>query len=729
MRVHPKETTMKRLYIILVCFFLALPVFASPRVASSTTDELLISIPASMCVEAIRIAPTPLRFYHRLGEMYLAGTSSASLAVLRTRRIDFVILDDHPWTQRYAVVANTPAVRNDLNFTSAGVQTIFAAEDFHIVKGSSESFELLRQRGFFCVEIEREEIPVDATRTVLPSLIPHRDNGIIDSVIALVSDTSLRNYIQAMQNFGTRYWNNANRDTVSRWVRAKYLQSGIADAKLDSFQYSGTWQANVVATMPGTVDATKEFIVGGHHDCTSSPTTNSPGADDNASGTAAALEMARVLKLVNYQPAYTMRFMGYAAEEAGLRGSASYAQRARQANRDIRAMLNYDMIGNRTQTQTDRDVYVVWYTGSEALSNLHSAIARAYTTITPVLTTSYRSGSDSYSFWQQNYKSVFLIERDFSPYYHSVNDLLQYLDMQYCRDIVRAGLATLLTLDQMPPSVTGLRLRDKGDGTCLVATWDSASVLDFSSYKVYVGRVLGLYDTSYTVTSRSKSITGLLQGQNYFVGVSIVDIAGREGFITELSGIPRSIPLPPAGLTAESLGVPVHLKWRKNLELDLLGYNIYRRTHPTLGFVRMNSQPIIDTTWIDPSAPGGTIYYATATDSVGNESAPSDTVLGVPLTGVDPFQQNAPYSFALYQNYPNPFNPSTQIKYEIGTRGAVELKVFDVLGREVATLLQEMKSPGVYVAVWDAYAEASGVYILRLRSDGRSASSRMILMK
>ena len=138
-----------------------------------------------------------------------------------------------------------------------------------------------------------------------------------------------------------------------------------------------------------------------------------------------------ITKQVGYEPAVTLRFMGFAAEEAGLRGSASYAQRARAANRDIRAMMNYDMIGTRNAAQGDRDVYVVWYTGSEAFADLHAATAQLYTTLTPVITTSYRSGSDSYSFWQQAYPSVFCIERDFSPYYHSPSDLLQYLDISY----------------------------------------------------------------------------------------------------------------------------------------------------------------------------------------------------------------------------------------------------------------------------------------------------------
>jgi hypothetical protein len=274
-----------------------------------------------------------------------------------------------------------------------------------------------------------------------------RPNDDITKIISAVSESTITSYIQGMQDFGTRYCTNANRDSVFRWVRQRFLDAGVTDVAFDSFQYGGTWQKNVIATIPGTVNPTAEIIVGGHLDSYSSNLLQAPGADDNASGTTAALEMARVLIQENYQPNVTLRFIGFAAEEVGLRGSADYALKARQQNRDIKVMMNYDMIGYRNQSQPDRDFYIVWYTGSETFSNLHAVMATTYTTLTPVFTTSYRSSSDSWSFYQQSYKTVFCIERDFSPYYHSPNDLIQYLDIPYSKEIIQAGLAMVLTLD------------------------------------------------------------------------------------------------------------------------------------------------------------------------------------------------------------------------------------------------------------------------------------------
>jgi hypothetical protein len=73
-----------------------------------------------------------------------------------------------------------------------------------------------------------------------------------------------------------------------------------------------------------------------------------------------------------------------------------------------------------------------------------------------------------------------------------------------------------------------------------------------------------------------------------------------------------------------------------------------------------------------------------------------------------------PKGFLLEQNYPNPFNPSTTIKYNIATHDVVKLKVFDQLGQEVATLVNEVKDPGTYSVNWDAKGVASGVYYYRL---------------
>jgi hypothetical protein len=91
--------------------------------------------------------------------------------------------------------------------------------------------------------------------------------------------------------------------------------------------------------------------------------------------------------------------------------------------------------------------------------------------------------------------------------------------------------------------------------------------------------------------------------------------------------------------------------------------------------------------------------------------------------------QGVPKEYCLLQNYPNPFNPSTTIGYRIQERGFVSLRVFDLLGREVATLVNELKQPGTYAVQWDASGVASGVYLYRLRSEGFIQTRRLLLVR
>ena len=92
-------------------------------------------------------------------------------------------------------------------------------------------------------------------------------------------------------------------------------------------------------------------------------------------------------------------------------------------------------------------------------------------------------------------------------------------------------------------------------------------------------------------------------------------------------------------------------------------------------------------------------------------------------------KQISPSSFNLSQNYPNPFNPATSIKYSVVEKGNVTLKVFDVVGRIVAELVNGEKEPGNYEITFDASKLSSGVYFYQLLSGGFFQSKKMILMK
>ncbi|MHB1687965.1 MAG: T9SS type A sorting domain-containing protein [Ignavibacteriaceae bacterium] len=99
------------------------------------------------------------------------------------------------------------------------------------------------------------------------------------------------------------------------------------------------------------------------------------------------------------------------------------------------------------------------------------------------------------------------------------------------------------------------------------------------------------------------------------------------------------------------------------------------------------------------------------------------------LTGVKVISNKIPKTYALEQNYPNPFNPTTIIKYDLPKAGQVTLKVYDILGREVATLYNGNQLAGTYNVSFDASQLASGVYFYQLKSGDYVSIKKMVLLK
>ncbi|MBI4810167.1 MAG: T9SS type A sorting domain-containing protein [Ignavibacteriales bacterium] len=104
-----------------------------------------------------------------------------------------------------------------------------------------------------------------------------------------------------------------------------------------------------------------------------------------------------------------------------------------------------------------------------------------------------------------------------------------------------------------------------------------------------------------------------------------------------------------------------------------------------------------------------------------------------PVVGVEAIHELLPVKFELSQNYPNPFNPTTIINYQLPIANLVTLKVYDVLGREVATLVNEKKEAGRYEVEFNASNLSSGVFFYRLSASGRAgdflSTKKFILIK
>ncbi len=160
----------------------------------------------------------------------------------------------------------------------------------------------------------------------------------------------------------------------------------------------------------------------------------------------------------------------------------------------------------------------------------------------------------------------------------------------------------------------------------------------------------------------------------------------------------------------------------------------------SLSLTTSGSNPI-DNVVLSPQ--GNTLYCLSQSggiyDPTGNNSYGTIFSITVPGSfGIQTIGSEVPDKFTLSQNYPNPFNPSTKIKFdnppsplsERGDRGGfIQLKVYDLLGREIATLVNEQLKPGTYETEWDATNYPSGVYFYTLTASGYSKTMKMILVK
>ncbi len=185
------------------------------------------------------------------------------------------------------------------------------------------------------------------------------------------------------------------------------------------------------------------------------------------------------------------------------------------------------------------------------------------------------------------------------------------------------------------------------------------------------------------------------------------------------------------------------LSWTKNNEPDMNNYQIWKKGGDEGGDWHLKATTT-NTTYEDPDeivltgpkqANESLAYYKLKAVDLG--SNPSDFSNEVNIrVGIEPPSKisagnslGESYSYQLYQNYPNPFNPTTQISYSIKAVGTVTLKVYDMLGKEVANLVNERKEPGNYSATFNAADLPSGIYVYKLTANDFTDTKKLMLVK
>jgi hypothetical protein len=181
----------------------------------------------------------------------------------------------------------------------------------------------------------------------------------------------------------------------------------------------------------------------------------------------------------------------------------------------------------------------------------------------------------------------------------------------------------------------------------------------------------------------------------------------------------------------------VLLTWETVTEVNNFGFNVERysnSTWETLNFIlgaNLSNSPLFYS-YLDTSVIMGSsyLYRLKQIDIVGSFKY-SDTLHVSVISGVNGSEKPIARNYSVSQNYPNPFNPSTNINYELGADCHVSLKVFDILGKELVTLIDEFQNAGLHHYQFSITKNmtASGVYLFKLSAGNISFTRKMVLSK
>jgi Zn-dependent M28 family amino/carboxypeptidase len=234
---------------------------------------------------------------------------------------------------------------------------------------------------------------------------------------------------------------------AASYVERRFVDIGL-DVRSHDYDERGVPVRNVIGELPGTTRPGEILVIGAHYDTV----RDSPGADDNASGVAALIEIARAMRAAG-PAARTVRFVGFVNEESpffwtGRMGSRMYAKRCRAMNEDVVGMISLEMLGyyrSGAGTQSYPPPFNLYYPAEgnfvTLLSNYYSrglmdAAGAAFRRSTPVASEGLSSAefivghSDQWSFWMSGYKALMFTDTAMfrNPNYHKPTDTPDTLD-------------------------------------------------------------------------------------------------------------------------------------------------------------------------------------------------------------------------------------------------------------------------------------------------------------
>jgi leucyl aminopeptidase len=299
----------------------------------------------------------------------------------------------------------------------------------------------LHRCGGFIWHATREEAEREAARANDPHPqpaaappIPYTiDNGpVVQALMAPIAEANIRNTITTLGAFFTRYHNCQSGANSANWIRDQWLAltANIPGRTVDLFPHTSytTLQPSVILTIPGTTLASEVVILGAHQDSiagSNCSTSRAPGEDDDASGIATITEVIRVVGALGYKPQRTVKFMAYAAEEVGLRGSKEIAALYRAQGVNVVGAVQFDMTNYKGSTG---DIYIYTdFTNSVQNTFIGSLVDTYLPTLVRGTDLCGYACSDHASWTNQAYPASLPFEARFTqydPFIHTQNDTL-----------------------------------------------------------------------------------------------------------------------------------------------------------------------------------------------------------------------------------------------------------------------------------------------------------------
>ncbi len=413
-------------------------------------------------------------------------------------------------------------------------------------------------------------------------------NAEIQKMLKEVSAKNIENSIRKLVSFGTRNTlseqNNPTRGigAARDWIFAEMQKisadcGGCLQVEKQSFEQpkanripQPTVLTNVVATLKGVGNPERIYVVSGHYDSMcSSPidaVCDAPGANDDASGTAAVIEMARVMSKGKFDA--TIIFMTVAGEEQGLLGAAYFAENAKKNNWNIEAMFTNDIIGGVTtqKNSADRNSVRVFSEGvpsneteqeantrrgvggendsqSRQLARFVKETADLYSPKFSVKMVyrrdRYLRGGDHIPFLERGFTAVRFTEpnEDYDHQHQNVRtetgkffgDTLEFVDFEYVANVTKINVASLARLAFAParPKNVGMVTTRLGNDTEL--KWDAGTETDLAGYEiVWRDTTSAVWTNFLPIGNVNSHVIKNMSKDNYFFGVRAVDKDGNK---------------------------------------------------------------------------------------------------------------------------------------------------------------------------------------------------------